>query len=45
MLGKTTQTRQDVSEDFIPWLKSPDVSASHFNSASNVRSEYLVTWF
>src|ERR671916_1303799 len=45
ILGKTTHTRQDVSEDFIPWLKSPDVSASHFNSPGYVRSEYVVTWF
>src|SRR5215210_7060236 len=45
ILGKTTHTRQDVSEDFIPWLKSPDVPASHFNSPGYVRSEYLLTWF
>src|SRR5215210_5007836 len=45
ILGKTAQTRQDVSEDFIPWLKSPDVSASHLYSPGYVRSEYLVTWF
>jgi len=38
VLGKTTHTRQDVSEDFIPWLKSPDVSASHLNSPGYVRS-------
>src|SRR5215212_1831074 len=44
IFGKTTQTRQDVSEDFIPWLISTDVSASHFNSPGYVRSEYLVTW-
>src|SRR5437867_1398932 len=44
ILGKTTHTPQDVSEDFIPWLKSPDVSASYFNSPGYVRSEYLVPW-
>src|SRR5919112_1348526 len=32
ILGKTTQTPQDVAEDFIPRSKSPDVSASHFDS-------------
>src|SRR5215204_1989136 len=44
MLGKATQAWQDVSEDFISWLKSPDVSASQFNSSGYVRSEYLITW-
>jgi len=44
ILGKTTQAWQDVSEDFIPWLKSPDGSASHFNSPGYVRSEALLTW-
>jgi hypothetical protein len=44
ILGKTTQARHDVSEDFITWLKSPDVSASHLNSPGYVGSEYLPTW-
>jgi hypothetical protein len=44
ILGKTTQVRHDVSEDFITWLKSPDVSASHLNSPGYVGSEYLPTW-
>src|ERR671911_1549521 len=44
ILGKTTHTPLDVSEDFIPWSKSPDVSASHFDPPGYVRSEYLVTW-
>src|SRR5919112_1592305 len=43
ILGETTQTRQDVSEDFIPWLKSPDISTSHFDPTGYVRSEYVVT--
>src|SRR5258707_4384577 len=37
ILGKTTHRPQDVSEDFIPWLKLSDVSASHFNSPAYVR--------
>src|SRR5215211_308799 len=45
ILGKTTQTRQDVAEDFIPWLESTDVAASHYDSTGYVRSEYLLTWF
>jgi|SRR5215210_1570939 len=44
ILCKTAQTRQDVSEDFITWSKSTDVSASHFDSTGYVRSEYLLTW-
>jgi hypothetical protein len=44
ILGKTTQAWQDVSEDLIPWLKSPDVSAGHLNSPGYVRSESLLTW-
>src|SRR3990172_3062179 len=40
ILGKTTQTPQNVPEYFISWLKLPVVSASYFNSPGDVRSEY-----
>src|SRR5919107_3823721 len=44
ILGKTTQTPQDVAEDFITWSKSTDVSASHFDPPGYVRSENVLTW-
>src|SRR5262249_32058917 len=44
ILGKATRIRQDVPKYFVPWLKLPDIFASHFNPPGDVRSEDLVTW-